>query len=128
MKLKSAAFVGILILSASLNVLGNASNALANTGPCGDDNFSAAVFCSALLITLSPIASSTGLVESTSGDNREMMVGQIREDSAEFVASDGLETPSAFLTDAFQSVRANTPAAKNMTDLQIAEILVSAQD
>lgn len=124
MRSKNTAFLGMVILAASFN----AGSALANDGTCGNESVPGMIFCSAMLVTSSPLASTIGLIESTTGQNKEALVGQIREDSAEFVGAEGLEPPSAFLNEALQSARANTPAAAKMTDLQIAEILLSAPD
>lgn len=93
---------------------------------CGGESDLDSFLCAGLLVTLSPVASTFGALDMSSSDDRVVYVNQVREDSAEFVGADGLEAPSALLADAIQQVRQKDAQAVKLSDLQIAEMIVSA--
>jgi uncharacterized protein (TIGR02448 family) len=97
----------------------------AHAGPCGDNSDTDAVLCSIVLVSASPSATTSGLLDSTSSDDRETYLNQLRDDSAAFVAQDGEVAPGPALGNAIARIRAKDPKAAQMTDVQIAAILMT---
>jgi hypothetical protein len=113
--------IGALVLTLS------AGSAIASDGPCGDQGEAGTAGCTALIITLSPVASTFGLIVTSRSENREAYVSQVRDDAVEYVGFGGAVVPTALLKDAMTEIREKSPATTQMTDLEIAKVLTSSE-
>lgn len=110
-----------------------ASSTMAGTLPkCGNDSGDwqgwNGVLCYLMVGGVTTIAIPLELygtthASSSRADNREEYVGYVREDAAEFVATDGNAPVDALLADVMKQVRANVPGAEQISDLEIAKLV-----
>ena len=59
---------------------------------------------------------------------KEQYVGEVRDEAADFVGSDGKSAAGAALKEAIKDVRAQDDKAQDKSDLEISKLILSAKN
>ena len=86
------------------------------------NGFACSILFSSLMTSIAPTVAPSS---SSVAENRETYVNVVREDAAEFIATNGQGVASALLKDVMNQMREKTSASNQVTDLQIAKLVAA---
>jgi uncharacterized protein (TIGR02448 family) len=85
------------------------------------DGFWMTIGCTLVGSTLAPTLSITG-----PGDDKDTYVQEVRDQAADFVANDGESVAGPMLRDAFEKMRATNLGSMNLSDQDLATLILKS--